>query len=157
MSLDWSAVGSIGTAVAVLIAAWQVRKSTQQAQTDFEDDLAREYRELTRSMPVEALLGAELSDEQFDAAFSSLYRYLDLSNQQTFLRMTGRVRRSTWSDWCEGIQSNLSRPAFERAWQSVKRRSTNFHELRRLESSSFADDPRRWFDWKQRVRQWVSA
>ena len=92
MRVDWSAVGSIGTAVAVLIAAWQVRRSTQQAQTDFEDDLAREYRELTRSMPVEALLRAELADEQFDAAFSSLYRYLDLSNQQTLLRMTGRVQ-----------------------------------------------------------------
>ena len=84
MNVDWSAVGSIGTAIAVLVAASQVRKSTQQARTDFEDELAREYRELTRSMPVEVLLGADVSDQQFEAAFGSLYHYRDLSNRRCF-------------------------------------------------------------------------
>jgi|GEM_PF-5610501 len=41
MNVDWSAIGSVGTAVAVLVAAWQVRKNTQHARTDFEDDLSR--------------------------------------------------------------------------------------------------------------------
>src|SRR5271169_107404 len=65
MNIDWSAIGSVGTAVAVLVAAWHVRKSTQQARTDFEDDLSREYRELARCIPVKAHLGQELGEEEF--------------------------------------------------------------------------------------------
>jgi hypothetical protein len=157
MRVDWSAVGSIGTAIAVLVAAWQVRKSTQQACTDFEDELAQEYRQLTREMPVEVLLGSDIPDDEFEAAFGTLYHYLDLSNQQVFLRMNGRIRRSTWIDWRDGIRSNLSRPAFSRAWSQVKQKSDNFHELRRLEAASFDADPRTWLSPKQRLKQWVSA
>ena len=69
MSIKMSAIGSIGTAVAVLVAAWQVRKSTQQARTDSEDDLSREYRELARSFPVKAHLGQELGEEELEQAF----------------------------------------------------------------------------------------
>jgi len=69
MNIDWGAVGSIGTALAVLVAAWQVRRNTQQARTDFEDDLSREYRELARSIPVKAHLGQELEDEEFEEAY----------------------------------------------------------------------------------------
>lgn len=157
MTVDWSVVGSIGTALAVLVAAWQVRKSTEQARTNFEDELAQEYRQLARDIPVEALLGAELSSERFDSAFSTLYHYLDLTNQQVFLRMNGRIRRSTWSDWRDGIRSNLSKPAFATAWQQVKSRSDNFHELRRLEDSRFEDDPMAWVTRSERLKRWMSA
>jgi len=87
MNIDWSAIGSIGTAVAVLVAACQVRKSTQQARTNFEDDLSREYRELARCIPVKAHLGQDLGEEEFEQAFPRLYQYIDLTNEQIFLRM----------------------------------------------------------------------
>lgn len=51
--------------MAVLVAAWQLRRNTQQATTDFEDDLAREYRELARGIPVDAHLGGKLTDDEF--------------------------------------------------------------------------------------------
>lgn len=43
MNWDWNAIGSVSTAVAVLMGANSLRRSRQQAMTDFEDDLSREY------------------------------------------------------------------------------------------------------------------
>lgn len=118
--IDWASVGSIATAIAVLVAAWQLRRNTVQARADFEDDLSREYRDLTRSIPVKALLGTELTEKEFDDAFSSLYCYIDLSNEQVFLRMNGRISKATWINWCDGIRSNLRQPAFSSAWSRIK-------------------------------------
>lgn len=157
MHIDWNIVGSVGTALAVLVAAWEVRKSTQQARTDFEDELGQEYRQLAREIPVAAHLGAELTTHELESAFGIMYHYLDLSNQQVFLRMNGRIRRSTWVDWRDGIRSNLSKPAFAAAWQQVKNKSDNFHELRRLESSNFREDPIVWLTRAQRFKRRVSA
>lgn len=151
MNVDWSAIGSVGTAVAVFVAAWQVRKSTQQARTDFEDDLSREYREVARCIPVKAHLGQDLGDEEFERAFPSLYQYVDLTNEQIFLRMNGRISKATWFNWVDGMKSNLDRPAFSQAWARIKDGSQgSFSELRRLEQRRFKDDPRKWIPaWKR--------
>src|SRR2546425_1035919 len=77
--IDWSTVGSIATAVAVLVAAWQVRRGTAQARPNFEDDLSRESRDLARNIPVSALLGGELGPEELESAFPRLYQYFDLT------------------------------------------------------------------------------
>jgi hypothetical protein len=69
--LDWTAVGSIATALAVLVAAWQLYRATLQTRTNFEDDLSREYRKLGRDIPVKAYLGDELTPEEFAQAFPS--------------------------------------------------------------------------------------
>jgi len=150
-SLNWTAVGSIATAVAVMIAAWQLYRGTLQARTNFEDDLSREYRELARCIPVKAHLGEELGGEDFEQAFSRLYQYIDLTNEQIFLRMQGRVSRATWLNWRDGIKSNLGRPAFPKAWTRIKKGSSgNFMELRELEASGFSIDPLKWLPaWKR--------
>lgn len=144
--LQWiEAIAGVATAAAVLLAWWQIRLTQRQALTDFEDGLAREYREIAQTIPVDALLGGELDDEAFAAAFEKFYRYVDLSNEQVFLRMMGRISEATWRNWCSGIRSPLERPVFRRAWEEIKRRSGDgFGELRRLERSEFREDPRTW-------------
>jgi hypothetical protein len=148
MALDWLAiadlVASMATAIGVFVAARQLNVSKQLAQTGFEDQLSRDYRELVRQLPVKALLGEELADEEHTASLDKFFSYVDLSNEQIFLRQSGRIGEVTWQNWCDGIRHNLSRPAFRRAWEEIKLRSADsFTELRRLESTEFLD-PARW-------------
>lgn len=154
--IDWTSVGAIATAIAVFVAAWQLRRGTAQARLDFEDDLSREYRGLARDIPVKALLGSKLSEKEFEEAFPSLYRYIDLSNEQVFLRMNGRIGRATWINWRDGIRSNLKRPAFDEAWTRVKEGAKeSFDELRKIEDGKFEEDPRRWIPHHKRFVQWL--
>jgi len=119
--------------------------SKQQSVTSFEDDLAKQYRDIAHRIPVEALLGRQLSDEEYTQTLAWFYQYIDLSNEETFLRQKGRVRPGTWENWCAGIKSNLGRPAFAKAWEEIKARSPkSFEELKRLEKSGFQDDPKKW-------------
>jgi hypothetical protein len=129
------------------IAQEQIETGQEQARTQFEDDLAREYREIAQRIPVKALLGEELNDKEYAAALDSFYHYIDLSNTQIFLRQEGRVSLKTWESWCEGIAWNLSLPAFCKAWAEIgpKTERTNkeriFRELRQLECNEFEGDP----------------
>lgn len=73
------------------------------------------------------------------------YHYIDLTNEQVFLRIQGRVTAATWRNWREGIEGHLSRPAFQRAWEEIKLRAPeSFTELRRLCASDFREDPKSW-------------
>ena len=91
-----TACGVIVTAVGVVVAAWQLWLAHRQCVTNFEDSLAREYRELAATLPTKALLGEQLTEQEYREHFDEFYRYFDLSNEQAFLHQCGRVRRSTW-------------------------------------------------------------
>jgi len=146
MDLSANSISSFATALAVLVAAWQIREGRKQARTQFEDDMAREYREIVQRIPVEALLGKSLSRKSFEKALDDFYRYIDLSNGQVFLRQQGRLSRRTWIDWRSGMKSNLSKPAFKIAWDYIKNRTDEdqFGELRRVEAEKYDSDPRWW-------------
>jgi hypothetical protein len=138
-------IGPLATAAAVLVAAWQIKEAKKHAITDFEDDLDREYRQIIYKIPVKALLGQDLTEQEYHEALVALYQYVDLSNNQVFLRQAGRVSGKTWTFWRDGIKSNLSREPFRRAWNEIKEKGqSSFSELRRLENSGFREDPRRW-------------
>jgi len=137
--------GAVVVAVGTVFLTYrQVKLRKEQATTQFEDDLSREYRELARELPVKALLRGELTDEEFEEQFPDLYYYVDLSNEQVFLRLEERVSKETWENWQDGIESNLGRPAFRMAWNEIKDRSDTFQELRRLEQNGFQTDPAEW-------------
>ena len=140
-------VVAIATAVGVFLALWQIRIAVKQWRTGFEDSLACEFRQIAKEIPTHALLNEDLSDDEFKKALRHLYHYIDLSNEQTFLRSRRRVSREVWKYWCDGIKSNLNRPAFKKAWGQIKQQAPgSFEELRRLENSQFKDDPANWPD-----------
>ena len=80
----------------ILQTGWASRRGAIQARTDFEDDLAREYRQLAREIPTKALLGEELTPKEHGYAFPLFFHYIDLSNEQIFLRKNGRISAQTW-------------------------------------------------------------
>jgi hypothetical protein len=125
----------------------QLQETKKIAQSQFEDALSKEYRELIGRIPTKALLGDPLYGREYEQTFDELFHYVDLSNEQVSLRMRERIGAEVWSDWCEGIRSNLALPAFAKAWQDIKSRTTSFDELRRLESDEFVSDPA---DWRKR-------
>src|SRR6266436_1111713 len=139
-----SATAAIVTACGLLLTFWQVRLVKQLATTQFEDGIGREYRDLAARLPSKALLGEELTEEEHTATLDQFIHYIDLCNEQVFLRRCNRISPATWEYWRDGIQTNLEQPAFVRAWQEVKKRSVNFRELRRLERESFRSDPAGW-------------
>lgn len=125
-------IGSLVTAAGVGIAARQLFHSQQQARSSFEDQLSAQYREISRRLPIEALLGENLERDVQLRALPDFYHYFDLSNEQAYLHRHGRVRPDTWREWLEGIEQNLARPAFKEAWREVNRRSSeSFSDLKR--------------------------
>lgn len=149
MDLPWldilNAVASLSIALGLFIAVWQIKLQVQQSQTDFEDDLDREYREIALALPIEALLGETLSAEAHGKALEQFHRYFDLSNQVIFLRQTGRLSDIRWETWADEIRINLEKPAFKAAWEEIRRRApSEFILLRRLESTAFDTDPKDW-------------
>ena len=126
-------LAAVATAVGVIVAARQLHMTKQQALTQFEDSLVSQYREIIRRLPVEALLGEPLEGVAYADALPHFYHYFDLSNEQAFLRGLGRISPKTWENWRDGIEQNLRRPAFARAWAEIGARAPeSFDDLRRL-------------------------
>jgi len=130
--VGFDALMSAATAAAVIVAARQLAMSRDQGITGFEDNLNHQYREITKTIPVEALLGGRLSADQQEQSLGSFYHYFDLSNEQAFLRKQGRIRPATWDDWRDGITQNLRKPAFSSAWQEITTRAPSFNDLKEL-------------------------
>lgn len=128
-----SALSSILTAIGVWLAACQLRRTRKQSVTTFEDSLTVQYRQIVSTLPLRALLGEPLTDEEHEAHLQYFYRYFDLCNEQAFLHTNSRVSVDTWKFWKDGILTNLRRPAFARAWREIARRAKDdFHELKLL-------------------------
>lgn len=150
------------TPASAIAAMLQLRKKKQSRIKNFENELNRRYRDLTREIPVRALLGEELDDDEFEEQFQWLYYYIDFTNEQVYLRKEGKISHETWQEWRAGIESHMERPAFERAWQEVDGSvDDDFDELRTLlQSEDLAnEDPREWEydcilkDWKYWLEQ----
>ena len=151
--MDWNEesikmFASIATAIGVGIAAYQLWQSKQQSVASFEDNFTRQYREIIQRIPVKALLNEPLSDNDFQAALNEIYNYIDLTNEQIFLRRQNRIRSKTWENWRDGMKANFALPAFERAWEMIKKKTPDnfFEELRCLEICKFESDPKSWKD-----------
>lgn len=145
INIDWNSVASVFTAIGVMVAAFQLRVGSKVAQTEFEDSIDQQYRELAKGIPVDALIGRSVSDGKAELTRELIYNYLDLCNEQIFLRQKQRVRKDTWVDWCAGIESNLHKLEFQKVWAEVKRESSaTFSFLEKLEKSNFNEDPINW-------------
>jgi hypothetical protein len=145
MAQQWvDTVVSIVTAVGVIVAAYQLWMAKNHAVTQFEDQLAREYRQIAGRLPIDAFLGKEMPPEKFEKALPQFYRYFRLTNTQILLRMCRRISQRTWELWSLGIERHLKLPSFRAAWRYVEAQNTeHVHLLKLFIDHGFAD-PRRW-------------
>lgn len=145
---------SFGTPLSVLVLAYQLWQRKKQFTTEFEDNLTNQYREIIYKIPVESLLGRSDSEE-YAGELKDYYRYIDLSNEQIFLRQEGRVSKSTWENWRAGIETTLSHSDFRAAWNEIRENAPeSFNELREFEDPDTPDDPRYWeHPWRARLEE----
>ena len=120
----WNTIASIATAIGVCIAAWQIWESRKLSQTSFEDSLDQQYRNLAMDIPVDALIGKHVADEKGELR-ETIYNYLDLCNEQIYLRGKKRISKNRWKDWNIGIKENLAKPAFKVVWDEIKGTAPN--------------------------------
>jgi len=139
-----TAIGSIATAVGVIFGAWQIRLSKKQAQAEFEDNFDQQYRALTMDIPVDVLIGKEPQRDDENRVRELIYNYLDLTNEQVYLRAKGRISNHTWESWCSGIKSHLERPVFKNVYNEIKSNSS-FTYLEKLVTQSYQSDPKSWY------------
>ncbi len=138
-------IAAVAIAVGIIIAMKQLIYSKKNAIASFEDGLDHEYRQIINRIPIKAILGEELSKREFNGTLDDFFSYIDLSNEEVFLRQRGRISRKTWIYWRDGIKDNLKKPAFKRAWEHIKSSDLKiFSELKKLEKSGFNDDPKKW-------------
>lgn len=145
MNWDLNTIASIATAVGVFIAAWQIWESRRLAQTTFEDSLDKQYRSLVMQIPVDVLIGKPVPDGKKPEVRELIYNYLDLCNEQAYLRKKKRITKARWNEWSEGIRDNMYKPAFKEVWEEIKREApSTFSSLTQLEKNGFDCDPAIW-------------
>lgn len=148
MSVSLNDISNVATATAAVIAAFslgvsafQTRLSRRIAETTFEDSIDQQYRDLAKEIPVDILIDkyTYLSNDTREVIFN----YLDLCNQQTYLRAKGRISKERWLDWRDGIQENLRKRGFYLIWTEVKDKAS-FSYLEKLDNENFKNDPMSW-------------
>ena len=145
MNIDWNMVTSVATAIGVGIAAWQLWESRKLSASAFEDSFDEKYRQLAYSIPVEALLSKKVGLSKRSIAREWVYNYLDLSNEQVYLRKKHRVSYDRWIEWSKWMQQHLKRPFFKEVLEEVEQDSLEtFSYLERLINEDFKTDPAKW-------------
>lgn len=145
---------STATPFTVLILSYQLWQRKKQFTTEFEDHLTDKYRDIIYRIPTEALLrDTDADTDEYAGKLKDYYRYIDLTNEEIFLRQEGRVSKSTWVNWKVGIETHLDRPDFENAWEELQAQAPDsFNELRDFEDDRLSNDPRYWdHPWRARV------
>lgn len=133
------------TLIGVIFAIYQFWRNVEQSKTSFEDSISKEYRDIFNNIPYKALIGKTLIGEEMTQASNVIYNYIDLCNEQIFLRRTGRVREDTWNNWQEGMSINFSLPIFLYISEEVfKELPDSFTGLKRVMSENYNTDPKNW-------------
>jgi len=128
-----------------MVAIYQVWRNTEQSKTTFEDSISKEYRDISKNIPYNALLGKTLVGEEINQALNEIYNYMDFCNEQIFLRKTNRVRKNTWNNWQEGMCTNFSLPIFASVSKEVfEELPDTFKELRKVMDQKYNTDPKKW-------------
>ena len=110
----------------------------------FEDSINKEYRDIIQRIPYKALIGEEIFSSEANAVHNEVYNYMDLCNEQIYLRMSNRVSKKTWNNWQEGMKTNFELKIFNDTLIEVfEKLPTNFSELQNVKALNFSTDPKK--------------
>jgi hypothetical protein len=131
-----TAFGALATAVSACMAWRQLRMLRKQAASTFEDRLTEQYRRIMERIPVDIWFGLdlhELDKTNLEGCRGAIFSYIDLCNEQAFLRSKKKVSKEVWAEWEQGILQNMKLPAISSFWGQVKDKCPgSFQELRKI-------------------------
>src|SRR4051812_40117243 len=107
-------VSGVAAGGGLVFVAWQVYLARRQLTSSFEASFVDRYERIVANVPLEWLLGEALTPPS-DQVERAMYDYFELCEEELYYRKSGRVSRSTWRDWWEGMRLHLRRPAFHDA------------------------------------------
>ena len=123
----------------------QIFRSNTQQRVIFEDSINKEYRDIIQRTPYKALMDEDVSFSRIEAVNNEIYNYMDLCNEQVYLRMSNRVSKKTWNNWQDGMRTNFELKVFNNTVTEVfEKFPSNFSELQRVKASDFNTDPKKW-------------
>ncbi len=123
-----SATAGVATALGVAFAAFQLRASRQQRQSEFELRFSDRYDDVVARVPLEMLLGEQEYDPNNRDARRAFYDYFELCEQECYYRQQKRIGDQTWNDWVSGIRSNHAKASFRSAWIDLAETAPNQFE-----------------------------
>lgn len=133
------------TVFGVGVAAHQIRRSNIQQRVMFEDSINKEYRDIIQRIPYKVLIGDEVPLSEANAVHNEIYNYMDLCNEQIYLRMSDRVSKKTWNNWQEGMKTNFELKVFNDTLGEVfEKLPSNFIELQSVKALNFSTDPKKY-------------
>ena len=117
--------------VATLAGIWVVYRQlqflNQQARMQNFAEYTRRYQQIGLNFPED--INAENFSLQGHKNYSRVMRYMrayyDLCFEEWYLHREGLIESKFWTVWIEGIETALSKSAFQQAWK-VMQADTNF-------------------------------
>lgn len=128
-----NSAAAVATATGIAFGVDQVLRSRRQRMADFEQRFVDEYRSVVRRIPLEMLPGENDYDPSDQCARRAFHDYFELCEDEAFQarQRPRRVSEVAWAEWRDGINSNMSRPAFQAAWLDLGEAAPEqFDELR---------------------------
>jgi len=130
--------------LAVGFAAFQLMFHSRHMHRDLEMVYVNRYWELMDGRSSQFVLTQEPTEE--DQA--TVFKYLQLCEDELDLRSLARVTDSTWGFWAQSIYAQTAIPAYAKTLESLG--PTVFPSLSRLVTSGPAFDPlTRGFIWRK--------
>lgn len=118
---DWITLAGVGIAIIALL--WQMHSLRKQLVLQTFSDYTKRYQEIILHFP------EEINRADFDLSSrddkSNVMRHMrahyDLCFEEYDLSKRKLIDKCTWNGWREGMEFAFSKPAFQQAWQQIKK------------------------------------
>lgn len=119
------AVAITAVAVAIYTIRREYENVASQLRYSYFADYAKRYSQIMEEMPADVFLPGDTDlIEMTEDHYKAMSRYFDLCCEEHFLNTKGRIDPSVWDDWKEGIETNMSKAVFKKAWKEMEKNYT---------------------------------
>ncbi|RUO63949.1 hypothetical protein SAMN06297229_1885 [Pseudidiomarina planktonica] len=109
---------------AIIAFAFAVYSFKKQLKLNFFADYTKRYQEISLNFPVTVYENEfsydNLSPEIREHTLRYMRAYFDLCSEEYFLNENKNLDKKTWKEWESGMKASFSKPAFRKAWKTLK-------------------------------------